>query len=45
MGVESYPSWKSTETVTAAFDASLIDVMRRVVDWTLQQGSAAAPTI
>jgi cholesterol transport system auxiliary component len=32
----------STETVTAAFDSSLGDVMRRVVDWTLQQGSAAA---
>jgi cholesterol transport system auxiliary component len=35
---------KSTETITTAFDASLSDVMRRVVDWTLQQGSAAAPT-
>ena len=33
---------KSTETVTAAFDRSLDDVMRRVVDWTLQQGRAAA---
>jgi hypothetical protein len=32
----------STETVTAAFDSCLGDVMRRVVDWTLQQGSAAA---
>jgi cholesterol transport system auxiliary component len=32
----------STETVTAAFDASLGDVMRRVVDWTLQQVNAAA---
>jgi cholesterol transport system auxiliary component len=32
---------KSTETVTAAFDASLDDVMRRTVDWALQQGSAA----
>jgi cholesterol transport system auxiliary component len=32
----------STEAVTAAFDASLGDVMRRVVDWTLGQGSAAA---
>jgi cholesterol transport system auxiliary component len=32
---------KSTETLTAAFDASLGDVMLRVVDWTLQQGSAA----
>jgi len=37
-------SSKSTETVTAAFDASLGDVMRRVVDWTLQQGSAAPGT-
>jgi cholesterol transport system auxiliary component len=35
---------KSTETVTAAFDASLGDVMRRVVDWTIQQGSSAAAT-
>jgi len=35
---------KSTETVTAAFDASLADVMRRVVDWTLQQGNAASAT-
>ena len=35
---------KSIETVTAAFDASLGDVMRRVVDWTLQQGSAAVAT-
>jgi cholesterol transport system auxiliary component len=34
---------KSTETVTAAFDASLGDVMRHVVEWTLQQGSATAP--
>lgn len=34
----------STEAVTAAFDASLDDVMRRVVDWTLQQGSAAPTT-
>jgi len=34
----------STEAVTAAFDASLDDVMRRVVDWTLQKGSAAPPT-
>lgn len=34
----------STEAITAAFDASLGDVMRRVVDWTLQQGSAAAAT-
>jgi cholesterol transport system auxiliary component len=33
---------KSTGTVTAAFDASLGDVMRRVVDWTIQQGSSAA---
>jgi cholesterol transport system auxiliary component len=35
---------KSTETVTAAFDASLDDVMRRVVDWTLQQGGSATAT-
>lgn len=35
---------KSTETVTAAFDASLSDVMRRVVDWTLQQGNAVPAT-
>jgi cholesterol transport system auxiliary component len=35
---------KSTEAVTAAFDASLGDVMRRVVDWTLQEGSVAAAT-
>jgi cholesterol transport system auxiliary component len=35
---------KSTEAVTAAFDASLGEVMQRVVDWTLQQGSAAAAT-
>jgi cholesterol transport system auxiliary component len=35
---------KSTETVTAAFDASLGEVMRRVVDWTIQQGGSAAPT-
>ena len=34
----------STEAVTAAFDASLGDVMRRVVDWTLEHGSAAAAT-
>jgi len=34
----------STEAVTAAFDASLSDVMRRVVDWTLEQGSATAAT-
>ena len=33
---------KSTETVTTAFDTSLDDVMRRVVDWTLQQGRMAA---
>ena len=32
----------SSEAVTAAFDASLGDVMRRVVDWTLGQGSAVA---
>jgi cholesterol transport system auxiliary component len=35
---------KSTETVTAAFDAGLGDVMRRVVDWTIQQGGSAAAT-
>jgi cholesterol transport system auxiliary component len=35
---------KSTETVTAAFDASLGEVMRRVVDWTIQQGSSATAT-
>jgi cholesterol transport system auxiliary component len=35
---------KSTNTVTAAFDASLANVMRRVVEWTLQQGSAVAET-
>jgi ABC-type uncharacterized transport system auxiliary subunit len=35
---------KSTETVTAAFDTSLAEVMRRVVDWTLQQGSASSKT-
>ena len=35
---------KSTDTVTAAFDASLAHVMRRVVDWTLQQGNAALAT-
>ena len=35
---------KSIETVTADFDASLGDVMRRVVDWTFQQGSAAVAT-
>ena len=34
----------STEAVTAAFDASLGDVMRRTVDWTLQKGSAAPST-
>jgi cholesterol transport system auxiliary component len=35
---------KSTESITAAFDASLGDTMRRVVDWTIEQGSAAAAT-
>jgi cholesterol transport system auxiliary component len=35
---------KSTDTVTAAFDASLGDIMRRVVDWTLEHGNAAAAT-
>jgi cholesterol transport system auxiliary component len=34
----------SVEGITAAFDASLDEVMRRVVDWTLQQGSAAPAT-
>lgn len=34
----------STEAVTAAFDASLGDVMRRAVDWTLQKGNAAPQT-
>jgi cholesterol transport system auxiliary component len=32
----------SADTVIAAFDSSLGDVMRRVVNWTLQQASAAA---
>lgn len=32
---------KSTETVTAAFDASLGDVMRRTVEWTLEKGNSA----
>jgi len=35
-------SSKSTETVTAAFDTSLGEVMRRVVNWTLQQGDTVA---
>ena len=35
---------KSTDTVTAAFDASLADVMRRLVDWTVLQGDAASAT-
>jgi cholesterol transport system auxiliary component len=35
---------KSTETITAAFDAGLGDVIRRVVDWTIQQGGSAAAT-
>ena len=34
----------STEAVTTAFDTSLGEVMRRVVDWTLQQGTSAAAT-
>jgi cholesterol transport system auxiliary component len=34
----------STETVTTAFDTSLGEVMRRVVDWTVQQGNTAAAT-
>lgn len=33
----------STDAVTAAFDASLDEVMRRVVGWTLQQGNTAPP--
>ncbi len=35
---------ESTEAVTAAFDTSLDDVMRRVVDWTLLKASAAPAT-
>ena len=31
----------SIDAVTTAFDASLGDVMRRVVDWTLEKGSSA----
>ncbi len=34
----------STEAVTTAFDTSLGEVMRRVVDWTLQQGDRAPAT-
>jgi cholesterol transport system auxiliary component len=34
----------STEAVTTAFDTSLGEVMRRVVDWTFQQGTSAAAT-
>ena len=34
----------STEAVTTAFNTSLGEVMRRVVDWTLQQGTSAAAT-
>jgi len=34
----------SAEAVTTAFDTSLREVMRRVVDWTLQQGTSAAAT-
>jgi cholesterol transport system auxiliary component len=34
----------SIEAVTAAFNASLDDTMRRVVDWTLEQGRAAGAT-
>ena len=34
----------SVEAVTAAFNASLGDTMRRVVDWTLEQGRAAGAT-
>jgi cholesterol transport system auxiliary component len=34
----------SIEAVTATFDASLDDVMRRTVGWTLEKGSAAPAT-
>ena len=34
----------SAEAVSAAFDASLGDVMRQVVDWTLERGTVAAAT-
>ena len=37
-------SFASAEAVTAAFDASLGDVMRRVVDWTLERGNGAPAT-
>jgi cholesterol transport system auxiliary component len=36
--------FKSTDSITAAFDASLGDTMRRMVDWTIEQGSATAAT-
>ncbi len=34
----------SAEAVSAAFDVSLGDAMRRVVDWTLERGTIAAAT-
>jgi cholesterol transport system auxiliary component len=34
----------SVEAVTASFDASLSDVMRRIVEWTLAKGNSAAAT-
>jgi cholesterol transport system auxiliary component len=37
-------SSKSSEAVTAAFDASLGEVIRRVVDWTIEKGSSAPAT-
>jgi cholesterol transport system auxiliary component len=37
-------SSESIEAVTAAFDTSLGDVMRRTVEWTLEKGNGAAPT-
>jgi cholesterol transport system auxiliary component len=36
---------QSTAAVTTAFNASLDDVMRRVVDWTLERGGTAARAI
>lgn len=37
-------SANSIEAVTAAFDASLDDVMRRTVEWTLEKGNSAPAT-
>jgi cholesterol transport system auxiliary component len=37
-------SAEAIEPVTTAFDASLADVMRRTVEWTLQMGNAAQAT-